>query len=101
MKNNLILNKTYHDIFDFLYFDISMKMMQMCGDSIIPPVKTLFESTIKAGHFPGFLEKSKYYPGSKEESKNLVKNFRPISLLPIFEKIFEKFIYSNIFEYFR
>ena len=37
----------------------------------------------------------------KKESKNLVKNYRPISLLPIFGKIFEKVIYNSLFDYLK
>ena len=40
-------------------------------------------------------------PVHKKESKNLIKNYRPISLLPIFGKIFEKIIFNNLYEFFR
>ena len=40
-------------------------------------------------------------PVHKKESKNLVKNYRPISLLPIFGKIFEKIIYNVLFEHLK
>ena len=38
------------------------------------------------------------YPFTRR-SKNLTKNYRPISLLPIFGKIFEKIIFNSLFEY--
>ena len=74
-------------------------MIPMCGDSIVPPLKRLFDSAIKAGHFPDCWKKGNVIPVHKKESKNLVKNYRPISLLPIFGKIFEKVIFDNLFEY--
>ena len=37
----------------------------------------------------------------KKNSKNLLKNYRPISLLPICGKIFEKCIYNSIYSYFE
>ena len=35
----------------------------------------------------------------KKDSKHLVKNYRPISLLPIFGKIFEKLIFNSLLDY--
>ena len=81
--------------------NISIKMIQICGDSIIPPLKIIFESAIKSGHFPDSWKKGNIIPVHKKESKNLIKNYRPISLLPIFGKIFEKVIYNNLFKYFQ
>ena len=79
--------------------NISIKMIHMCGDSIIPPLKKIFDSAIRTGHFPDSWKKGNIVPVHKKESKNLVKNYRPISLLPIFGKIFEKVIYDNLFNY--
>ena len=36
----------------------------------------------------------------KKEEKNLLKNYRPVSLLPIFSKIFERVIYNSLFNHF-
>ena len=81
------------------HVNISIKMIQLCGDSIIPPLKTIFESSIKSSHFPDSWKKGSIIPIHKKESRNLIKNYRPISLLPIFGKIFEKVIYNNLFQY--
>ena len=40
-------------------------------------------------------------PVHKKERKNLITNYRPISLLPICGKIFEKIMYNNLFEYIK
>ena len=35
----------------------------------------------------------------KKEDKKLVPNYRPISLLPIFENIFQKIIFNKIYHF--
>ena len=47
------------------------------------------------------MKKSNVVPIHKNKSKNLIKNYRPISLLPIFSKILEKLIFNSAFNYFR
>ena len=42
------------------------------------------------------MEKSKY-----SKAKNLIKNYLPVSLLPIFSKIYERVIYNVLFNYFK
>ena len=38
-------------------------------------------------------------PVHKKGDKQLLENYRPVSLLPILGKVFEKILYNNIFEY--
>ena len=47
---------------------------------------------LEEGNFPEDWEKSSAVPVHKKESKNLIKNCLPISLLPIFNKIFKAYI---------
>ena len=79
--------------------NISIKMIQMCGESIITPLMLIIESSINSGQFPDSWKLGNVIPVHKKESKNVVKNYRPISLLPIFGKHSEKVIYNNLFEY--
>ena len=37
----------------------------------------------------------------KKEEKNIVKNYRPISLLPIFAKVFEILLFNSLFAHFH
>ena len=46
------------------------------------------------------IERANVVPVHKKENKNLVKNHRPISLLPFLGKIFERLIYNALFNYF-
>ena len=40
-------------------------------------------------------------PIHKREDKQNVKNYQPVSLLPIFGKIFERLIYNEMCSFFR
>ena len=40
------------------------------------------------------------YQHIKKEDKTLINNYRPINLLPIFGKIFERVIYNSLSNYF-
>ena len=74
-------------------------MIQICGDSIIPPLTLLFESSIQSGNFPDSWKKGNITPVHKKQSKILINNYRPISLLPILGKVFEKIIYNSLFKH--
>ena len=53
------------------------------------------------GKFPECWKRANAVPVQKKKSKNLVKNYRPISFLPIFGKIFERVIFKDLFNYFH
>ena len=46
------------------------------------------------------MEKSDVIPIRKKEDKTLIKSCCPISLIPIFGKIFERVIYNSLFNHF-
>ena len=64
-------------------------------------IKNYFEHSLKKGKFPKLWKKANVVPAHKKEDKMLVKNYRPISLLPIFGKMFERAIYNSLFNYFQ
>ena len=51
-------------------------------------------------YFPRGLKERQIIPVHKKESKNCLKNFGPISLLPIFSKIFERLFFNTLFNFF-
>ena len=76
-------------------------MIKICSQSRTLPLKIIFEHSIKKGIFPEIWKKANVVPVHKREDKMLVKNYRPISLLPIFGKMFERVIYNSLFNYFQ
>ena len=45
------------------------------------------------------MEVCKCSSGSQEKEKNVKSNYRPISLLPIFGKMFEKLVYDSLYSH--
>ena len=73
-------------------------MIKICNESVTIPLKIIFEESLKKGIFPDIWKKGNI-PAHKE-NKTLVNNYLPISLLPIFGKIFERVTYNSLFNYF-
>ena len=78
---------------------ISIRMIKSCDKSLCNSLEIIFKSCIIKGEYPSECEKANIVPVQKKGDKQSLKNYRPISLLPNFEKIFERIIYNNTFEY--
>ena len=77
--------------------DISIRMVKICDESIAYPLK--IETALKCGIYPDQWKNAIIVPVHKKESKNILNNYRPISLLPVCGKIFEKCIYNSLYSY--
>lgn len=77
--------------------EISVRMIRLSDTALIYPLKLIFTNCIRTGVFPDIWKLANIVPIHKRDQKNQLKNYRPISLLPIFGKIFEKLIYNAIY----
>ena len=75
-------------------------MIHICKEVITIPLKLIFDQSLKKGKFSEIWTAANVVSVHKKEDKCLVKNYRPISLLPIFAKVFERVIYNSLFNYF-
>ena len=92
--NNLDPNKAHgHD-------EISIRMLKICGDSICRPLNIIFKTCLRTGKFPLEWKKANIVPIHKKGDKQAVKNYRPVSLLPICGKIFERLLYNEMLNFF-
>ena len=81
--------------------NISIRTIKICSRSHTLPLKIIFEHSIKKRKFPEIWKKANLVPVHKREDKMLVKNYHPITLLPIFGKMFERVTYNSLFNYFQ
>ena len=87
-------NKAHgHDMF-------SIRMIKLCGNSICKPLSIIFKDCLSEGKFPHEWKKANVVPVHKKGNKQSLENYRPISLLPICSKIFERLIYNEMFTFF-
>ena len=55
---------------------------------------------MKQGKFSTEWKKANVVPVYKKGDKQILNNYRPVSLLPICGKFFKRLIYNNLFKYF-
>ena len=79
--------------------NISVHMIKLCGDGLIVPLKIVFDSILSSCIFPDQWKKAHVTPVHKKDNKQIITNYRPISLLPIFSKMFEKILFKNMYSY--
>ena len=79
---------------------LSIRMIKTCGDAVTFPLKFIFKSMINKGAFYDDWKESNVVPIHKKESENLIKNYRPKTLLPIFSKVFERLVFNTLFNFF-
>ena len=81
--------------------NISVQMIQLCGDDLVVPLQFIFQNIIETSVFPNQWKEANVTPVHKKKDKQTASNYRPISLLPIFAKMFERIIFKNLYNYFK
>jgi hypothetical protein len=78
------------------YDDISVKILKVSLPFITAPLNYICNRSILSVSFPSCLKYSVVKPLFKKGDKKDIKNYKPISLLTSFSKIFEKVIYIRL-----
>ena len=63
------------------------------------PLSIIFWNCLKAGKFSTAWKKANVVPIHKKGNKQILNNYRAVSLLPICSKLFEKIIFDTIFQH--
>ena len=69
--------------------EVAVSVLKLNPDLIAHPLTILFNQSVATGTFPAKLKKAKVTPIHKSGPINNLKNYRPISNLVVFSKIFE------------
>ena len=79
--------------------DFPIKIIKQCSHILSPVLAHHFNYLMRIGEFPNELKTGKITPIYKKENEEFLENYRPISTLPIFGKIFEKIIYERLYSF--
>ena len=75
---------------------VSPHILKNCAQQLAAPLAALFTNCLKQKRWPKLWKKASVVAVHKKDSKNEVKNYRPISLLSIIGKIFERLIAAEV-----
>ncbi|XP_044597272.1 uncharacterized protein LOC123273866 isoform X1 [Cotesia glomerata] len=79
---------------------IPCKVVKDCSSALILPLKIIFHVCLTKGIFPDMWKTSKVCPIHKSGDKSLIDNYRPVSIIPAFARIFEMILYEHLLSYF-
>ena len=71
----------------------------MSSKSVAKPLPIIFRNCIDTGAFPDILKRLDIVPVHQKDDKQIVDNYRPVSLLHIFGKILEKLLFNFITDF--
>ena len=80
---------------------ISTILMKNICSLILSPIALILNQSLSTEIYPDRLKIAKIIPLFKKEDQHKLYNYRPISLLPAFSKIFEKAVFIQLDEYFN
>lgn len=93
----VILNLKNGDARDI--YGLTTTLVKCVREILVYPLTKLINRCIRENIFPKSLKRAIVIPVFKKGDRNEIANYRPISLLPIFSKVFEKCIASRIMNY--
>jgi hypothetical protein len=79
------------------YDEISMKILKLSMPFIISPLIYICNRSLSTGIFPSWLKYSQVHLIYKKGERSEMSNYRPISVLTLFSKIFEKVIFNRLY----
>ena len=78
---------------------ISARLLRECSDLIANHLCSIFNQSIVTGVFPDEWKLSKVIPLFKRGERSDLNNYRPISIIPVVAKVFERIVYDQLYEY--
>ena len=79
--------------------EVPVSVIKSCKNEIAIPLSLLFNNSINNGKFPQLFKHATVIPIHKKGPKDEISNYRPISLLNVFSKIFEKLMKKYLLQF--
>ena len=74
------------------------RLLKTCSTGLAKPLSNIFTKSKQVGKFPSQWKIARIKPLFKDGAKDSVSNYRPVALLPCASKVFEKCIYTKVWE---
>jgi hypothetical protein len=81
--------------------NVSPRLIKEAGPSIIKVLTRIFNKSLQLAKFPEIWKRANVLPIYKKAEMFITTNYRPVSLLSILAKVFEKIVFKYLFNYFR
>jgi len=81
------------------YDKVTTRILKTVSPFIVSPLTHICNRMLSTGTFPDRLKYSEMKPIYKKGDKTQITNYRPISLLPVLSKIFEKVLYKRLYNH--
>ena len=79
----------------------SIKMLKICSPVLAEPLTDLINCSLDEYTFPDNMKIAQVVPIHKKNSLMDKSNYRPVSLLPVMSKVFERAIYVQLMDHFE
>jgi hypothetical protein len=79
--------------------NISSILIKKIAQPLSSPLALIINQSLKTGIFPERLKLAKVIPIYKKDDLTIFDNYRPISLLPVISKIFERIVFNQMYAY--
>ena len=79
--------------------EIPAFLLKLCVNYYVQPLTYIFNKSIENGIFPNELKLARVVPIFKSGDPSSICNYRPISVLSFFSKIFERYMYNHVVQF--
>ena len=79
--------------------DLPASIMKQVSNECCIPLTNLFNLSVLQGDFPSEMKLAKVLPIYKTDNHQLIQNYRPISTLNLFSKVYERVIDNNLLDF--